>query len=71
MVINVSTGSDRQRVTFSDGTYLEFQIVGDEVVVLSTNNKYIADIYGNGNAFHIDLNGDTIQIGSDMLKFNA
>lgn len=71
MVINVSTGFDRQRVTFSDGTYLEFQIIGDEVVVLSTNNKYIADIYDSGNSFRIGLNGDTIQIGSDILKFNA
>lgn len=71
MVFNVSTGSDGQRVIFSDGTYLNFQIEGDEVMVLSTNNKYIAAIYNTGNSFRIDLNGDTIQIGSDILKFNA
>lgn len=56
---------------FSDGTYLEFQIVEGEVVVLSTNNKYIANISKSGKAFHINLNGDTLRIGNDVIKFNA
>lgn len=71
MIIDVSTGLDRQRVNFSDGTYLEFQVLEGEIVVNSTSNKYIADIYNSGNTFYIDLKGDTIRIGSDVLRFNA
>lgn len=70
MIINALTGPGRQRVRFSDGTYLDFQIVEREVVVKSTDNKYIAEVYNGGKAFFVDLNGDTIQVGNDVLKFN-
>lgn len=71
MIIDVSTGPGRQWVVFSDGTYLEFQVVEGEIVVNSTSNKYIAGIYNSGIAFHIDLNEDTIRIGGDVLRFKA
>jgi len=71
MIINVSTGSSKQQVFFSDGTYLKFQVSEREIVVNSTDNKYVADIYDSGRAFYINLNGDTVHIGSDVLRFNA
>lgn len=71
MIINVSTGVGKQRVVFSDGTYLEFQVSEREIVVNSTDNKYIADICKSGRTFYINLNGDTVHIGRDVLKFNA
>lgn len=71
MIINALTGSGKQRVRFSDGTYLDFQIIEREVVVNSTDNKYIAEVYNGGKAFFVDLNGSGAKLWLRATSFKS
>lgn len=69
---------EEQIVHFSDNTYLKFQLVGGiggiegnkaKVAILGTNNRYFIDMFEASDTFSINLNGDSIKVGNDILVF--
>lgn len=69
---------EEQIVHFSDNTYLKFQLVGGiggiegnkaKVAILGSNNRHFIDLFDGGKTYNINLNGDSIKVGNDILIF--
>lgn len=74
--IKIDLSGDVREIRFSDGTFLDFQIVENdhgagEIVMLKTDNSFFEKLVNKGDAINIDLNGDRLKVGKDTLMFVA
>lgn len=69
-----SANLNKQIVNFSDGSYLDFQIVlinnnKGEPVALKTDNLFFEEMNKKGKSIHFEIKNDSLKVGKDTLIF--